>query len=111
MSGFEANEILVITRLKKADTNTMVPVMTLNGKWGSYDPYMNINSSLPNSYFQHFTMYAFVKDKCVFVKSEHNDAFKNVFNNENFEKITSVEIEKTGTSNYAVGCEVLVYAR
>lgn len=113
LSGFEANEILVITKLKKTGDNAtqMIPVLTLNGKWRSYDPYININSSLPTSYFQDLTMYAFAKDGNVFVRAEHNDGIKNVFDNQSFEKITSVEIERIGTPNFAVGCEVLVYAR
>ena len=113
LSGFEANEILVITKLKKTGDNAtqMIPVLTLNGKWGTADPYININASLPTSYFQHLTMYAFAKDGNVFVRAEHNDGIKNVFDNQSFEKITSVEIERVGTPNFAVGCEVLVYAR
>ena len=113
LSGFEANEILVITKLKKTGDNAtqMIPVLTLNGKWGTADPYININASLPTSYFQQLTMYAFAKDGNVFVRAEHNDRIKNVFDNQSFEKITSVEIERSGTPNFAVGCEVLVYAR
>ena len=113
LSGFEANEILVIMKLKKTGDNAtqMVPVLTLNGKWGSSDPFINISASLPTSYFQHLTMYAFAKDGNVFVKSEHSDAIKNVFDNQDFKNLTSVEIERIGTPNFAVGCEVLVYAR
>lgn len=113
LSGFEANELLIITKLKKTGDNAtqMIPVLTLNGKWGSSDPFINISASLPTSYFQDLTMYAFAKDGNVFVKSESNDTIKNVFDNQNFKKLTSVEIERTGTPNYAIGCEVLVYAR
>ena len=89
----------------------MTPVLTLNGKWGTSDPYISIRSTLPTSYFQDLTMYAFAKDGNVFVKSESDDAIKNVFNNQNFKNFTSVEIERTGTPNYAIGCIVLVYAR
>ena len=105
--------MLIITQLKKTGDNAtqMVPVLTLNGKWGTSDPFINISASLPTAYFQNFTMYAFAKDGNVFVKSEHNNTIKNVFGNQNFEKLTSVEIEKTGTPNYAIGCKVLVYAR
>ena len=113
LSGFEANELLIITQLKKTGDNAtqMVPVLTLNGKWGASDPFINITSSLPTSYFQHLTMYAFAKDGNVFVKSESYDVIKNVFDNQNFKNLTSVEIERTGTPNYAIGCKVLVYAR
>lgn len=113
LSGFEASELLIITKLKKTGDNAtqMIPVLTLNGKWGSSDPYININASLPTAFFQNLTMYAFAKDGNVFVKSESNDTIKNVFDNQSFKKLTSVEIEKTGTPNYAIGCEVLVYAR
>lgn len=89
----------------------MVPVLTLNGKWGSRDPFINIGAPLPTSYFQNLTMYAFAKDGNVFVKSESNDATKNVFDNQDFKNLTSVVIERIGTSNYAIGCKVLVYAR
>lgn len=113
LSGFEASELLIITKLKKTGDNAtqMIPVLTLNGKWGSSDPYININASLSTAFFQNLTMYAFAKDGNVFVKSESNDTIKNVFDNQSFKKLTSVEIEKTGTPNYAIGCEVLVYAR
>ena len=113
LSGFEANELLIITKLKKTGDNAtqMTPVLTLNGKWGTSDPYISIRSTLPTSYFQDLTMYAFAKDGNVFVKSESDDAIKNVFNNQNFKNFTSVEIERTGTPNYAIGCIVLVYAR
>ena len=113
LSGFNANELLIITQLRKTGDNAtqMVPVLTLNGKWGSSDPFINISASLPTSYFQHLTMYAFAKDGNVFVKSEHSDAIKNVFDNQDFKNLTSVEIERTGTPNYAIGCKVYVYAR
>lgn len=113
LSGFEANELLIITKLKKTGDNAtqMAPVLTLNGKWGSSDPFITISSSLPTAFFQDLTMYAFAKDGNVFVKSEHTNAIKNVFDNQNFKNLTSVEIEKTGTPNYAIGCKVLVYAR
>ena len=105
--------MLIITKLRKTGDNAtqMIPVLTLNGKWGTSDPYINISASLPTSYFQHLTMYAFAKDGNVFVKSESNGVIKNVFDNQNFKNLTSVEIERTGTPNYAIGCEVLVYAR
>ena len=113
LSGFEANELLIITKLKKTGDNAtqMTPVLTLNGKWGTSDPYISIRSTLPTSYFQDLTMYAFAKDGNVFVKSESDDTIKNVFDNQNFKNLTSVEIERTGTPNYAIGCKVLVYAR
>lgn len=105
--------MLIITQLRKTGDNAtqMVPVLTLNGKRGGLDPFININSSLPTSYFQHLTMYAFAKDGNVFVKAEHNDVIKNVFDNQNFKNLTSVEIERTGTPNFAAGCKVYVYAR
>ena len=105
--------MLIITKLKKTgDSATQItPVLTLNGKWGPNDPYINIGSSLPNSYFQSMTMYAFAKDGNVFVKAEHNNTIKNVFDDQDFKNLTSVEIERTGTPNYAIGCKVLVYAR
>lgn len=113
LSGFNANELLIITKLRKTGDNAtqMVPVLTLNGKWGTNDPYINIGSSLPNAYFQSMTMYAFAKDGNVFVKTEHNNTIKNVFDDQDFKSLTSVEIERTGTPNYAIGCKVLVYAR
>ena len=105
--------MLIITKLKKTGDNAtqITSVLTLNGKWGSSDPYINISASLPTAFFQDLTMYAFAKDGNVFVKSEYTNAIKNVFNNQNFKNLTSVEIEKTGTPNYAIGCKVLVYAR
>lgn len=113
LSGFSANELLIITQLRKTGDNAtqIVPVLTLNGKRGSSDPFINIAASLPTAYFQHCTMYAFAKDGNVFVKSEHNNAIKNVFDNQNFKNLTSVEIERTGTPNFAAGCKVYVYAR
>ena len=113
LSGFEANELLIITKLKKTGDNAtqMTPLLTLNGKWGTSDPFISIRSTLPTSYFQDLTMYAFAKDGNVFVKSESDDTIKNVFDNQNFKNFTSVEIERTGTPNYAIGCKVLVYAR
>ena len=100
-------------QLKKTGESAtqMVPVLTLNGKRGSSDPYININTSLPTTFFSNLTVYAFAKDGNVFVKSESNNTIKNVFGNQNFKNLTSVEIEKTGTPNYAIGCKVYVYAR
>lgn len=113
LSGFEANELLIIMQLKNTGESAtqMIPVLTLNGKWGTSDPYINIYTSLPTAYFSNLTVYAFAKDGNVFVKSESNNTIKNVFGNQNFKNLTSVEIEKTGTPNYAIGCKVYVYAR
>lgn len=111
LSGFEANELLILMHLKKVGTESFVPVLSLNGKWTAGGAYMNISSSLTNTYFQHLGAYVYAKDGNVMIDMLHNNSINVIFNNPNYEKITSVEIEKTGTPNYAIGCEVLVYAR
>ena len=111
LSGFEANELLILMSLKKVGTESFVPVLTLNGKWTAGNAYLNINSSLPNSFFQSFCVNVYAKDGNAMINVLNNNATNIVYGNHNYEKATSIEIEKTGTPNYAVGCEVYVYAR
>ena len=111
LSGFEAIELLILMRLKKAGTESAVPVLVLNGKWTSGNAYMNINASMPNSYFQNFAAHVYAKDGNVFMNTIHNDGMNIIINNSSYKKITSVEIEKTGIPNYAIGSEVYIYAR
>ena len=98
-------------RLKKVGTESVVPVLTLNGKWISGNAYMNISDSLPNSYFKHLAAHVYAKDGNVLMSMIHNDGINIIINNSSYKKITSVEIEKAGTPNYAIGSEVYIYAR
>ena len=103
--------MLILMRLKKVGTESAVPVLVLNGKWTSGNAYMNINASMPNSFFQNFAAHVYAKDGNVFMNTIHNDGINIIVNNSSYKKITSVEIEKTGIPNYAIGSEVYIYAR
>lgn len=112
LSGFEANEIQVFLSLKATSSN-MVPVFTMNGGWATGDPYINLWTNLATSYFQNFIVYGFAKDRNTYamqmVGTQGGDSL--ILNNNKYEKITNIAIEKTGEANYAIGCKVYVYAR
>lgn len=91
----------------------MVPVFTMNGGWATGDLYINLWNNLATSYFQNFIVYGFAKDRNTYamqmVGTQGDDRL--ILNNNKYEKITNIAIEKTCEANYAIGCKVYVYAR
>ena len=97
----------------KATNSNMVPVFTMNGGWATGDLYINLWNNLATSYFQNFIVYGFAKDRNTYamqmVGTQGDDRL--ILNNNKYEKITNIAIEKTCEANYAIGCKVYVYAR
>ena len=113
LSGFEANEIQVFLHLKATAPNT-TPILTMNGGWNAGDPYINLSKSLATSYFQHFIVYGFAKDRNAYAlqmigAQQGDDSL--VLGNQKYEKITSIAVEKVGDGNFATGCIIWIYGR
>lgn len=107
ISGFEGNEAIVVFSIK-ATGSSMQSILCTNGGWATSDIYVSLIQNVPTDYY--FTSYAivFAAEGNAFAKAYDS---RTTIDNSNYQKITSIVLNKVGSANYAQGCKVYVYAR
>lgn len=113
ISDLNVEEIYIMYSIKATEDST-TPVLVVNNGWSSTDPYINLMNTMPTSYFYTDTVHVIAINQNASVYS-HTSTTKGlgntVFQNSKYENIQSITFNKTGSGNYAAGCQVYVYGR